>query len=54
MARVNVYLPDELAVDAGSEWLAQAEALPSLDIAHDEALSALDAAREELSGLGRG
>lgn len=77
MARVNVYLPDELAArarekglnvsavtrsaleaelaaDVGTEWLAQVEALPSLGVAHDDALAALDDAREELSGLGRG
>ena len=77
MARVNIYLPDELAArarekglnvsavtraaleaelagDAGSEWLAQAEALPSLDVEHDDALTALDHAREEFSGLRRG
>lgn len=75
MARVNVYLPDDLAArardkglnvsavtraaleaelagDAASEWLARVEALPSLAVEHDEALAALDAAREELSGLG--
>lgn len=77
MARVNVYLPDELAArarekglnvsavtrsaleaelagDAASEWLARVEALPSLDVEHDEVLTALDAARDELSGRAGG
>jgi post-segregation antitoxin (ccd killing protein) len=77
MARVNVYLPDELAArarekglnvsavtrsaleaelagDAASEWLARAAALPSVGVEHDEAIAALDVAREELSGDDRG
>jgi post-segregation antitoxin (ccd killing protein) len=77
MARVNVYLPDELAArarqkglnvsaltrsaleaelagDAASGWLTHAAALPSLDVEHDEAIAALDVAREELSGDDRG
>jgi post-segregation antitoxin (ccd killing protein) len=71
MARVNVYLPDELAVrarEAGvnvsavtraaleaelaagatGAWLAQAAAVPATGIAHEDALAALDAARDEL------
>jgi post-segregation antitoxin (ccd killing protein) len=47
-------LEAELAGDAASEWLARAAALPSLDVEHHDALAALDAAREELSGDGRG
>jgi post-segregation antitoxin (ccd killing protein) len=77
MARVNVYLPDELAArarekglnvsavtrsaleaelaaGAASQWLGRAAALPGLDVEHDEALAALDVAREELSGDARG
>ena len=77
MARVNVYLPDELAArarekglnvsaltrsaieeelagHAASEWLARAASLPRVGVDHDEALTALDAAREELSGDARG
>jgi post-segregation antitoxin (ccd killing protein) len=77
MARVNVYLPDELAArarekglnvsavtrsaleaelagDAASEWLARAAALASVGVEHDEAIAALDVAREELSGDDRG
>jgi post-segregation antitoxin (ccd killing protein) len=71
-ARVNVYLPDELAARARAmglnvsavtrsaleaelsghvvtAWLDRAAALPSLGVEHDEALAALDAAREELA-----
>jgi post-segregation antitoxin (ccd killing protein) len=77
MARVNVYLPDDLAArargkglnvsavtrsaleaelagDAASAWLTRADALPRLDVDHDEALAALDLAREEVSVDERG
>jgi post-segregation antitoxin (ccd killing protein) len=70
MARLNVYVPDELAEearDAGinvsqvtqealrrslaarrtSTWVARVRALPPLDVGHDEALAALDSARDE-------
>jgi post-segregation antitoxin (ccd killing protein) len=47
-------LEAELAGDAASEWLALAGALPSLDVAHDDALAALELARDELSGDERG
>jgi post-segregation antitoxin (ccd killing protein) len=71
MARVNVYLPDELAArarEAGvnvsavtrsaleaelaagatAAWLERAAAVPAPGIAHEDALAALDAARDEL------
>ena len=71
MARVNVYLPDELAhavreadlnVSAIAQealraelaaqrqhaWLDEVRRLPPTGITHEEALAALDAAREEL------
>jgi post-segregation antitoxin (ccd killing protein) len=73
MARVNVYLPDELANAARSAglnvsnvtqealrrelasrttaaWLLQLQKLPPTEIEHDEALRALDAARDESGG----
>jgi post-segregation antitoxin (ccd killing protein) len=71
MARVNIYLPDELAMrarEAGvnvsavtraaleaelaaattGAWLARATAIPAPGVAHEDALAALDAARDEL------
>lgn len=51
MARVNVYLPDELAARAREKGL-NMSALARVE--HDDALTALDATRDELSGLGRG
>ncbi|MGH9280005.1 MAG: type II toxin-antitoxin system CcdA family antitoxin [Acidimicrobiales bacterium] len=71
MARVNVYLPDDLAEQAREaglnvssitqealrrelagrktdEWLEQINKLPPTGVAHDEALAALHAAREEM------
>ena len=76
MARVNIYLPDDLAAEAKSvglnvskvaqealrtelsgrrtsAWLAEIRRLPATSVTHDDALSALDAARadaEERSG----
>ena len=70
MARINVYLPDELAQrvkGAGinvsnvtqqalrealgetetNEWLDQLARLPATGIGHEDALAALDAARDE-------
>lgn len=73
MARINVYLPDELAQrvkGAGinvsnvtqqalrealgetetNEWLDQLARLPATGIGHEDALAALDAARDEFGG----
>ena len=70
MARVNIYLPDDLAADAKAAglnvskvaqhalraelsgrrttaWLARVRRLPATSISHDEAMAALDAARDE-------
>ena len=70
IARVNVYLPDELAARARAaglnisgvaqdalrgalapsetdRWLTRLEALPQVDIAHENVIDALDAARAE-------
>jgi post-segregation antitoxin (ccd killing protein) len=75
MARVNVYLPDELAERARAaglnvsgvaqealrhalagedtdHWLDHLERLPSVDVAHEDVLRALDEAREELGAHG--
>lgn len=71
MARVNVYLPDDLAAEARAAglnvsrlsqealrrelarrrtdaWLDHVMTLPPTGVSHDEALAALDAARDEL------
>ncbi|HCP62546.1 MAG TPA: antitoxin [Actinobacteria bacterium] len=76
MARVNVYLPDELAAEAreaglnvssvaqealrreiaarrSSEWVKRALAVRPAGVSHEEALSALHAARDEM-GLRHG
>lgn len=73
MARVNVYLPDELAEEVRSadlnvsgivqealqrelarhrtdEWLDSLSALPSSGVTHEQALSSLEAARDEMYG----
>ena len=70
MARVNVYLPDELAAEAReaglnvssiaqaalrdalaacrmSAWIEVVRKLPPTGVTHEEAIAALDAAREE-------
>lgn len=53
MARVNVYLPDELAEKAKragisvSAWLDSLDWSSGVDVDHDSVLKALDEAREE-------
>jgi post-segregation antitoxin (ccd killing protein) len=70
MARMNIYLPDDLAARARAaglnisalaraavegelarsstdEWLARVLALASTSVSHEEAIEALDAARED-------
>lgn len=73
MARVNIYLPDELADQARSaginvsavsrsaierevtskgstQWLDRVATLPRSSVTHDQVVSAVRAAREELDG----
>lgn len=75
MARVNVYLPDDLAdqaKDAGlnvssltqaavrsalsanqtEDWLSRVGALSSTGIGHDEVMSAISGAKDDLEGNG--
>lgn len=75
MARINVYLPDELAGEAKEaginvsaltqdavrtalgaarvdQWLDELEALRPTGVTHDDVVSAVDAARDELEGVG--
>lgn len=75
MARVNVYLPDELADearDAGlnvssltqqavrsalssmqtGEWLRKVAALPPTRAEHEDVLTALQGAKDEMEGIG--
>lgn len=44
----------ELSRRAVDDWVDRVAALPAPQVSHDEVLAALDAAREELSGEGRG
>jgi post-segregation antitoxin (ccd killing protein) len=73
MARMNIYLPDDLAVKARTaglnisalargaveaelarsstdEWLDRVSALAPTSVSHDEAMEALEAAREDFGG----
>lgn len=75
MARVNVYLPDELAGEAKEaginisaltqeavraalgaarvdQWLEEVEALRPTGVAHEDVMTALEGARDELEGVG--
>ncbi len=75
MARINVYLPDELAGEAKEaginisaltqdavraalgaaridQWLEEMEALRPTGVTHEDVVSAVDAARDELEGVG--
>ena len=75
MARINVYLPDELAGEAKQaginisaltqdavrsalgaaridQWLDELEALRPTGVTHEDVVASVDAARDELEGVG--